>query len=130
MSATAKYAGAIGVAAVAVALRWALIPWLGSDTPFATVIAATAIAVWMGGWGPALVAAIVGFVGTGLVIGRPLGTLPTNRVHTLIGIILYSATCALIIGLGEGMRRTRDAYRRAQERFLRSQKPPSRVTVC
>ncbi len=121
MSATAKYAGAIGLAVAAVALRWALIPWLGSDTPFATVIAATAIAVWMGGWGPALVAASVGFVGTGLAIGRPLGTLPTDRVHTLIGIILYSATCALIIGLGEGMRRTRDAYRRAQERFLRSQ---------
>src|SRR5690242_19876784 len=73
MSATAKYAGAIGVAAAAVALRWALIPWLGSDTPFATVIAATAIAVWMGGWGPAVVAAITGFIGTGLVIGRPLG---------------------------------------------------------
>jgi signal transduction histidine kinase/CheY-like chemotaxis protein len=122
MSAKAsKYAGAIAIAVVAVALRWALIPFLGWDTPFATVIAATAIAVWMGGWGPAVVAAAVGLVGTGLVIGRPLGTLPTDRVHTLIGLTLYTATCALIIGLGEGMRRTRDAYRRAQERFLRSQ---------
>jgi signal transduction histidine kinase/CheY-like chemotaxis protein len=121
MSATAKYGAAVAVAAAAVALRWALIPSLGSDTPFATIIAATAIAVWLGGWGPALVAAIIGFVGTSLVIGRPLGTLPTDRAHTLIGIILYTSTCALIIGLGEGMRRSRDAYRRAQERFLRSQ---------
>lgn len=117
----AKYAGAIAIALAAVALRWALIPWLGWDTPFATVIAATAIAVWMGGWGPAVVAAAVGLVGTGLVIGRPLGTLPTDRVHTLIGLTLYTLTCGLIIGLGEGMRRTRDAHRRAQERFLRSQ---------
>jgi signal transduction histidine kinase len=122
MSAIAgKYSGAICVAVVAVALRWALIPWLGWDTPFATVIAATAIAVWMGGWGPAVVAAVVGLVGTALVIGRPLGALPTDRVHTLIGLILYTSTCALIIFLGEGMRRSRDAYRRAQERFLRSQ---------
>jgi signal transduction histidine kinase/CheY-like chemotaxis protein len=121
MSVTANYGGAIAVAAMAVALRWALIPWLGSDTPFATIIAATAIAVWMGGWGPALVAAVVGFIGTSLVIGRPLGTLPTDRLHTLIGILLYTSTCTLIIGLGEGMRRSRDAYRRAQERFLRSQ---------
>jgi CheY-like chemotaxis protein len=29
-----KYAGAIAIAAVAVALRWALIPWLGTDTPW------------------------------------------------------------------------------------------------
>src|SRR5689334_21389600 len=95
MSAKAsKYAGAIAIALVAVGLRWTLIPLLGTDTPFATVIAATAIAVWMGGWGPAVVAAAVGLVGTGLVIGRPLGTLPTDRVHTLIGLILYTATCA------------------------------------
>jgi signal transduction histidine kinase len=121
MSATAKYGGAIAIASFAVALRWALIPWLGADTPFATVIAATAIAVWMGGWGPAVVAAVIGLVGTGLVIGRPLGTLPADNVHTAIGIILYTSTCALIIALGEGMRSTRDDYRRAQERFLRSQ---------
>jgi len=117
----AKYAGAIAIALAAVALRWALIPVLGWDTPFATVIAATAIAVWMGGWGPAVVTAAVGLIATGFVIGRPLGSLPTDRVHTLVGLILYTSTCALIIGLGEGMRRTRDAYRRAQERFLRSQ---------
>ncbi len=117
----AKYTGAIAIALAAVALRWALIPLLGWDTPFATIIAATAIAVWMGGWGPAVVAAAVGLIGTGLVIGRPLGYLPTDRAHTLIGLTLYTSTCALIIGLGEGMRRTRDAYRRAQERFLRSQ---------
>lgn len=121
MSGPVKYATAIGIAAVAVALRWALIPWLGADTPYATILAATAIAVWMGGWGPATTTAICGFLGTGLAVGRPLGTLPVDHVHAILGIALYTATCALIIGLGEGMRRSRDAYRRAQERFLRSQ---------
>ena len=116
-----KYAGAIAIAAVAVALRWALIPWLGADTPYATLLGAIAIAVWMGGWGPALAAAVFGFVATAFVIGRPLGVLPADEIHTALGITLYAATCALIIGLGEAMRRTRDAYRRSQERFLRSQ---------
>ena len=116
-----KYAGAIAIATVAVALRWALIPWLGADTPYATLLGAIAIAVWMGGWGPALGAAVFGFVATAFVIGRPLGVLPTDEIHTALGITLYAATCALIIGLGEAMRRTRDAYRRSQERFLRSQ---------
>jgi signal transduction histidine kinase/CheY-like chemotaxis protein len=116
-----RYSAAIAIAAVAVAVRWALIPWIGADTPYATLLGATAIAVWMGGWGPAVVTAIVGFVGTALAIGRPLGVLPTDRVHTLLGIFLYASTCGLIIGLGEAMRRTRDAHLRMQERFLRSQ---------
>jgi len=121
MSGAVTYARAIAIATVAVALRWLLIPWVGPDAPYATLLGAVAIAVWMGGWGPASAAAIFGFIGTGLVIGRSLGTLPVDRAHTLVGITLYALTCALIIGLGEAMRRTRDAHRRLQERFLRSQ---------
>jgi signal transduction histidine kinase/CheY-like chemotaxis protein len=94
---------------------------MGADTPYSTLMGATALAVWMGGWGPAIVTAVVGFIGTALAIGRPLGVLPTDRVHTLLGILLYASTCGLIIGLGEAMRRTRDAHMRIQERFLRSQ---------
>ena len=121
ISGAVKYSRAIAVATASVALRWLLIPWLGSDVPYATLIGAIAIAVWMGGWGPALAAAIFGFVGTALVIGRPLGSLPLDHIHTAVGIAIYAVTCALIIVLGEAMRRARDAYRRSQERFLRSQ---------
>ena len=60
---TARYGGAIAIASLAVVLRWALIPWLGADTPFATVIAATAIAVWMGGCPYVVVNDILGCVG-------------------------------------------------------------------
>jgi signal transduction histidine kinase/CheY-like chemotaxis protein len=121
MSVAVKYSGAIAIATVAIALRWLLIPWVGPDAPYATLLGAIAIVVWMGGWGPALAAAIFGFVGTVLLIGRPLGSLPVDHVHAVLGVVLYAFTCALIVGLGEEMRRTRDAYRRSQERFLRSQ---------
>lgn len=121
MSAAVKYAGAIAIAMAAVALRWFLIRWVGPDAPYATLFGAIAIAVWMGGWGPALAAAVFGLFGTALAIGRPLGSLPLDGLHTAVGIALYALTGALIIGLGEAMRRTRDAYRRSQERFLRSQ---------
>jgi K+-sensing histidine kinase KdpD len=121
MSSAIKYARAIAIAAAAICLRWLLIPWLGSDVPYATLIGAIAIAVWMGGWGPALAAAVFGFVGTAFIIERPLGSLPVDRNHTLVGVTLYAVTCLLIIVLGEAMRRARDAYRRSQERFLRSQ---------
>src|SRR5579871_1960530 len=102
-------------------MRWLLIPLVGPDAPYATILAAVALTVWMWGWGPAVLTAGAGLIGTGLIIARPLGTLPPDHLHTLVGLAIYALTCGLIIGLGEEMRRTRDAYRRSQERFLRSQ---------
>jgi signal transduction histidine kinase/CheY-like chemotaxis protein len=121
MPAAVKYVNAMAIAAVAVAMRVWLIPLVGPDAPYATIMAAVALAVWMGGWGPAVLTAVLGLIGTVLMIVRPLGTLPADRLHTLVGLALYALTCGLIICLGEQMRRTRDAYRRSQERFLRSQ---------
>jgi signal transduction histidine kinase/ActR/RegA family two-component response regulator len=117
----AKYGGALAIVTAAIGLRWLLIPWLEADVPYATLLGAIAIVVWMGGWGPALAGAIFGFVGTAFVIGRPLGVLPVDHVHAVVGVSLYAVTCALIIVLGEALRRARDAYRRSQERFLQSQ---------
>ena len=44
MSGAVKYAGAVAIAAVAVAIRWCLIPWVGPDAPYATLLGAVAIA--------------------------------------------------------------------------------------
>jgi signal transduction histidine kinase/CheY-like chemotaxis protein len=121
MSGVVKYLNAFVIAAAAVALRWLLIPLVGPDAPYATILGSVALTVWMWGWGPAVLTAGAGLIGTGLMIGRPLGTLPLDHLHTLVGFALYALTCGLIIGLGEEMRRTRDAYRRSQERFLGSQ---------
>ena len=121
MTGVVKYASAVVIAAVAVAIRWLLVPFVGPDAPYATMMGGVALAVWLGGWGPASLTAVLGLVGTALTIGRPLGTLPLDSIHTAVGLALYGSTCGLIIGLGEAMRRTRDAYRRSQERFFRSQ---------
>jgi signal transduction histidine kinase/CheY-like chemotaxis protein len=116
-----KYLNALGLAAAAVGMRWLLIPLVGPDAPYATILGAVALTVWLWGWGPAVLTAGAGLIGTGLIIARPLGTLPPDHLHTLVGFALYALTCGLIIGLGEEMRRTRDAYRRSQERLLGSQ---------
>ena len=39
---------------------------MGEGVPFASLFGAVAIAVWMGGWGPGVVAAVLGFVLTNL----------------------------------------------------------------
>jgi signal transduction histidine kinase/CheY-like chemotaxis protein len=121
MSEALKYLNAFVIAAAAVVTRWLLIPLVGPDAPYATIMGAVALAVWMWGWGPAVLTAVAGLIGTGLTIGRPLGTLPIDHLHLLVGLALYALTCGLIIGLGEEMRRTRDADRRSQERFRGSQ---------
>lgn len=121
MSGALKYANAVAIAAVAVAIRWCLVPIVGADAPYATMMGAVALTVWLAGWGPGVVTASVGLIGVALLIGRPAHTLPVDGVRMVVGLSLYATTCGLIIGLGEAMRRTRDAYRRSQERFLRSQ---------
>lgn len=117
MVAAVRYAAAIAIATAAVVLRWFLLPWLSSDLPYATLFGAIAVAVWMGGWGPAIVAAILGLVGTTVLIGMPESFAEAASWSTLLGLAVYGATCALIIGLGETMRKARDDYRRSQEMF-------------
>ena len=101
MSDAVKYLNAFVIAAAAVAMRWLLIPLVGPDAPYATILGAVALTVWMWGWGPAVLTAGAGLIGTGLMIGRPLGTLPLDYLHALVGLALYALTCGLIIGLGE-----------------------------
>lgn len=112
-----RYTAAFAIAAAAVVLRWFLVPWLKSDLPYSTLFGAIAVAVWMGGWGPALAAAAAGLVGTSVLLGKPLGFAMAGNLSTLIGLGVYALTCALIIGLGETMRKARDDYRRSQEMF-------------
>jgi signal transduction histidine kinase/CheY-like chemotaxis protein len=117
MMVVVRYAAAIAIATAAIVLRWFLLPWLKSDVPYATLFGAIAVAVWMGGWGPAVVAAIVGLVGTTLLIGTPDSFVAASSWSAVLGLVVYGATCILIIGLGETMRKARDDYRRSQEMF-------------
>jgi signal transduction histidine kinase/ActR/RegA family two-component response regulator len=112
-----RYAAAIAIATAAIVLRWFLLPWLKSDVPYATLFGAIAVAVWMGGWGPAVVAAVVGLVGTTVLIGAPDSFAAAAGWSAVLGLAVYGATCVLIIGLGETMRKARDDYRRSQEMF-------------
>jgi signal transduction histidine kinase/CheY-like chemotaxis protein len=112
-----RYTAAFAIAAAAVVLRWFLLPWLKSDLPYATLFGAIAVAVWMGGWGPALTAAIAGLVGTTVLFGKPPSFAGAGSLSTVLGLAVYAVTCALIIGLGETMRQARDDYRRSQEMF-------------
>ena len=100
-----EYGIALLAVMTAVALRMALTPWLGTRVPFITLFPAAAVAVWYGGYRPALVAALLGYAAVDYFIrdpATPMGV-PTNAAS----FVAYSLSCGIIIAFGEGMRRSR-----------------------
>ena len=115
------YFAAVALAICAVLVRYFMMPWLGEGFPFATLFGAVAIAVWMGGWGPGVLTALLGFLLSNYFIQSPFGSFSLGTVRDWLGLILYGVSCALIISLGHRMRTARERSRRAEEQFRGSQ---------
>jgi signal transduction histidine kinase/ActR/RegA family two-component response regulator len=115
-SAVFRYLFAALVIAAAVLLRYLIDPWLGDQLALATLYGAVAIAVWIGGWGPALFAAALGYIACDWLFIQPRHAIgPLDAVH-LISLAAYLLSCGIIAGLGEAMRvARRRASARAQE---------------
>jgi PAS domain S-box-containing protein len=109
----AKYALALGVLAAAVFLRWLLDPWLSDALPFVTLFGAVAYAVWIGGYQPAAVVVILGYLAVDYLFIPPRGRFAIGEFADVVGLTAYLFTCALIIAFGEATRR---ATHRANER--------------
>ena len=108
-----RYAIAIGALAAAVLLRWLLDPAIGDTLPLVTLFGAVAVAVWIGGYGPAALVAILGYLACDYLFIEPRGEFSFTRIRNVVGLIAYLFTCFLIVGIGEMMRFAR---RRASER--------------
>jgi PAS domain S-box-containing protein len=98
------YAVAVLALAGAVLLRWLLDPLMGDSLPLVTLFGAVAASAWVGGFRPALLVTIIGYVACHYLFiePRPGFALSTEIVA---GFIAYQFTCALIIVIGEAMRR-------------------------
>ncbi|HET8720490.1 MAG TPA: PAS domain S-box protein, partial [Nitrospira sp.] len=91
----------------AVLLRWLLDPWLGDHLPFPVLYGAVALAVWVGGYGPAVAIAVVGYLACNWLFQSPRGSVAFEHMRDLIGLGIYLASCAIIIGFGEAARSAR-----------------------
>ncbi len=87
----------------AVLLRWLLDPLMGDTLPLVTLFGAVAVAVWIGGWRPALVVTLVGYVACSWLFIAPRGELRLD-LATAVGLVAYLFTCTLIVGIGEAAR--------------------------
>ncbi len=97
----------------AVLLRWLLDPLLGDTVPFVTLFGAVALAVWIGGYRPALLVVVLGYVACNYLFIAPRGHFVAGDARTLAGLLAYVFTSLLIIGIGEAMQ---SAQARARER--------------
>ena len=111
------YFAALGLAALAVLLRAVLDPWLGASLPFTLLLFAVAAAAWLGGPGPALLAAAGGLLATqALFLPARAGGGP----EALGPEIRFAVTAALLILLGSLARRRDRAMRAALAELRRS----------
>lgn len=106
----AYVSGLVALTAV-VFLRWLLDPLLGDVLPFVTVFGAVAATVWLGGYRPAIVVTILGYLACHYLFIQPRGHFDLGNPANIVGLIAYLFTCALIIASGEA---TRVAHMRAR----------------
>jgi PAS domain S-box-containing protein len=104
----ARYGLALAGIAGAIALRYALAPWLGASFPLATMFTAIAFVEWRAGWGAALLTTIGGWILAGVVFRGGIGYLDGLTINELIGFITYLIATLPIILLGEWMHRAQE----------------------
>jgi PAS domain S-box-containing protein len=101
----ADYGLALICLAVAVLIRWLLDPLLGNSLPYTPLGGAVAAAVWLCGFRPAIVVTLLGYVVCAYLFEQPRGSVIPSDAAGVTGLGAYLFTCALIIAIGEAMRR-------------------------
>jgi PAS domain S-box-containing protein len=101
--------------ATALGLRYVLNQTVGNALPFVTVFAAIAAAQWFGGRRAAIPVALLGLVGSVLILAPTDGRTRIDEVGGVLGITAFLFTSALIIGFGEAARTAQDAAHERSE---------------
>jgi PAS domain S-box-containing protein len=98
------YVLAIAALVAAVLLRLLLDPLMGDRLPLVTLFGAVAAAVWVGGYRPAIMVTILGYLACTYLFIVPRGRLGLEDPGNVVGLVAYLFTCSLIIGFGEATR--------------------------
>ncbi len=130
-TAAVRYGVAVLAAAAAVLLRWGLDPWSGNQFPLTTLFGAVAVSVWIGGYRPAILTVLLGYLACDYLFVDPRGQLELTGTQTLVGMVAYGLSCAVIIGLCEALRsaqRRSEGQRRQLELAIAERERAERLT--
>ncbi len=109
------YGASLASLAVAVLLRWLLDPVLKDTFPLVTLFGAIGVAVWIGGYRPALLVAALGYMACAYLFIEPSGHHGLNDPRNVLDLFVFLATASIIIGFGEALRRAWPHYRMGEE---------------
>lgn len=109
---------AVGLTLAALAVRWSLQPLLGPLQPYAPGIAAIAASVFFWGWGPAVTATIVAYTGGTYLLLQPGGLVLAFSARSLVALLTFALSAALIIFMGHRARQAEQQLARANEQLL------------
>ncbi len=130
------YALAAFAVATALWLRLLFAPWLEATPPLVTLFGAVAVAVWYGGAGPGLFAAVLGFAATHrLFIAPGTGSGDWGEQQWAL-LATYAVSCGLIVAVGHALLRARRrlegevAGRHAAEAAAAAAREQLRVTLA
>lgn len=101
------YAIALVLVLGAILVRFQLDPVVGNNFPFLVLVASVAAMVWLGGYRPALVVLILGYLVSNYLFVEPRGAFAINTTEGVVGTIAFLFTCVIVISFGETMRRAR-----------------------
>jgi PAS domain S-box-containing protein len=106
-----RYAVAVAAIVLATGLRMMMYPLLEWNFPFATLFFAVIFVAWNGGFGPALLATLVGGIAAGVFLLPPSFNLAVEGIENQGGLALYLAVGLGISLIGGAMR---NSQRRAE----------------
>ena len=112
-----RYAMAVVATAICLLGRWLLDPFLGNFTPFITLYAAVAFAAIYAGFGPAILATVLGLIGADYWFLPPRESFPLSSMPHMVGTLTYLGVCTLIATAGETSRRSKAKLNRAVEQL-------------
>ena len=115
------YLIAVAATAAAVLARWLLDPWLGDRLTFVTLFGAVAVAVWAGGYRPALLAVALGHTACLYLFAEPRGSAWPAAAGQWLGSAAYLFSCGIIVGFGQSLHAARRRLADKRARLLASE---------
>jgi PAS domain S-box-containing protein len=118
-SAIRAYTIALIATMAAIGIRWLFDPWLGDGLPLVTLFGAVALSVWFGGYGPAVLSALSGWIACTYLFVQPRHDIAPGGAGAVIGFVSFLLSTGVIIGFGDALYRGRRQARAGLE-FLRT----------
>ena len=109
-----RYAVAVLAILVALLVRLALNPLLGSYAPYITLFPAVAFCAWYCGVGPSIVSVVLALIGARYWFIPPIHSLGTVGMAEGVGILTFLVVSSGLIAMGEARRRSEEKLRAAQ----------------